>query len=259
MSTVRRAVRDTAYSPTEDKWVEVVVVESGGYSANAVRFDGSTDYIRKLGGIGGTSNRLLTLSLWANLKGGDTSQHIFVAESNLGFFVYRNTGKQVIVEGYDGAFSLTVSMTSAGLYTTTSGWIHILASSNGTSGHLYINDADDLSGSPTFDSADNIPWGGTGTWAVGATDVGFDKANADMADVWVDDSYLDLSAAANRRKFIDASGKPVDLGSDGSTPTGSSPLMFFSGATASWHTNKGTGGGFSEVGALTNGTDSPSD
>src|SRR3546814_7073174 len=44
---------------------------------------------------------------------------------------------------------------------------------------------------------------------------------------------------------------------DGSTPTGSAPLVFLSGATASWHTNKGTGGGFTENGALTDAATDP--
>lgn len=37
---------------------------------------------------------------------------------------------------------------------------------------------------------------------------------------------LDLSVTANRRKFISATGKPVDLGADGSTPTGVKPTYF---------------------------------
>ena len=64
---------------------------------------------------------------------------------------------------------------------------------------------------------------------------------------------------ANRRKFIDVDGKPVDLGSDGSTPTGTVPLMFFSGPTDDWHINKGSVGGFTETGAFTDAPYSPSD
>ena len=71
--------------------------------------------------------------------------------------------------------------------------------------------------------------------------------------------YLDISVENNRRKFIDADGFPVDLGSDGSTPTGIAAIMFFSGATVSWHTNDGSGGGFTENGALTDAATSPSD
>ena len=39
-------------------------------------------------------------------------------------------------------------------------------------------------------------------------------------------SFFDLSVEANRRKFIDAGGAPVSLGTDGSVPTGTAPAIF---------------------------------
>jgi len=68
-----------------------------------------------------------------------------------------------------------------------------------------------------------------------------------------------LSIEANRRKFIDAIGKPVFLGSDGSLPTGVAPAMFFSGDSTAFATNRGTGGPFTLTGSLTNASTSPSD
>jgi hypothetical protein len=52
-------------------------------------------------------------------------------------------------------------------------------------------------------------------------------------------------------------GAPVSLGADGSTPTGTAPIIFLSGATSSWETNKGSGGGFTENGGLTQSPDDP--
>lgn len=80
----------------------------------------------------------------------------------------------------------------------------------------------------------------------------------DMADMWMDfDTYIDLSVAANREKFITSAVKPVYLGANGQYPTGTSPEIYLTGATASWETNKGASGGFTENGALTNGTAPP--
>lgn len=82
----------------------------------------------------------------------------------------------------------------------------------------------------------------------------------DMADVYfAPGQFLDLTVEANRRKFIDANGKPVDLGADGSTPTGTAPAVFFSGDASGFATNKGTGGAFTLTGSLTNASTSPSD
>ena len=59
--------------------------------------------------------------------------------------------------------------------------------------------------------------------------------------------------ASNRLKFLTASGEPADLGADGSTPTGTQPLIYLANATATFQNNLGSGGNFTENGALTAG------
>jgi hypothetical protein len=85
--------------------------------------------------------------------------------------------------------------------------------------------------------------------------------DAEVAELYLNTKeFLDLSIEANRRKFISAAGKPADdLGASGEGPTGTNPTVFLSGDTVTWHTNKGSGGGFTEVGALTDASSSPSD
>jgi hypothetical protein len=53
--------------------------------------------------------------------------------------------------------------------------------------------------------------------------------------------------------------KPVDLGANGATPTGASPIGFFSGPVATWHQNKGTGGNIFtlQAGGLTASSSNP--
>jgi len=59
-------------------------------------------------------------------------------------------------------------------------------------------------------------------------------------------SFFDLSVVANRRKFIDEFGFPVDLGTAASSPTGAAPQIYLSirtpGAASEMLTNRGTGG-----------------
>ena len=79
-----------------------------------------------------------------------------------------------------------------------------------------------------------------------------------MADLMMwPGTYLDFSVEANRRLFISAAGKPVDPAV--AVAALGTPIVRFSGPTASWHTNKGSGGGFTENGALTDASTSPSD
>ena len=77
---------------------------------------------------------------------------------------------------------------------------------------------------------------------------------ASIGDYWCDlGVYIDLTSATNREKFRSSGGKPVFLGADGSIPTGSAPDAFFSGDHDAFHTNKGGGGGMTEVGTIGDG------
>ncbi len=88
----------------------------------------------------------------------------------------------------------------------------------------------------------------------------FATVKCDLSDTWIaPGQFIDFSVEANRRKFIDADGKPVYLGANGELPTGTSPAVFFSGDSSTFATNKGTGGTFTLTGSLTNASSSPSD
>jgi hypothetical protein len=50
----------------------------------------------------------------------------------------------------------------------------------------------------------------------------------DMAELYFAHEFLDFTNPANRAKFHDTNGKPVDLGTTGSLPTGSPPLLYLS-------------------------------
>ena len=134
--------------------------------------------------------------------------------------------------------------------TDTTNWHHALFSvdmADTAKRHLYIDDVLDKTVLTYADDLIDL----TGTIHTFGSQPTIWKWDGCMADVWFGyGQYIDFSIDANRLKFIDV-GNPVDLGSDGSTPTGVAPLIFFSGATAAWHTNKGPGGGFTEFGALT--------
>lgn len=62
----------------------------------------------------------------------------------------------------------------------------------------------------------------------------------ELAEVWFTDSKIDLSSSTNRQKFYSATGYPVDLGSDGSTPTGSQPVVYFSGDASDFQIQRGS-------------------
>lgn len=142
-------------------------------------------------------------------------------------------------------------------------WRHILASWDLAvpgARHLYINDVSDISA--TIFTNDTIDYT-LGDWTIGrrAWLAGF--FDGCLAETVFHLGYLDLSVEANRRKFITASGKPVNLGDDGSLPFGAAPIVYqrrrVGEAVANFATNRGSGGNFSISGSLSAGSTSPSD
>lgn len=66
-----------------------------------------------------------------------------------------------------------------------------------------------------------------------------------VSTIWIDFShYLDLSVEANRRLFIDADKRPVDLGADGSLPLGVAPEIYLDNPYTTYNVNLGSGGDF---------------
>jgi len=230
------------------------------FSANAVRFDGTNDFLTRGAGFTGASdNKTGLVSFWFNLKGGDAVIMKIMEQAPGQIEIQRQADNKIFhrFQGSGGLAAWNGNTTQTFLSSGT--WIHYLLSFDAAAGVRQLYIADNVE--TVLNSVENdttADWTGT-DWGIGAAPAGGLKLNSDVAEFYMTNEFLDLSVVANRRKFIDAVAKPVDLGTDGSTPTGTKPLVFFSGATVAWHTNKGSGGGFTENGALTDGFDSPSD
>ena len=153
-----------------------------------------------------------------------------------------------------------VSRTSA--HTQADGWLHVQASWNlktPQTSCLYVNDVSDnhlrfplghypcayMAASPaqvSIGSSTNVP--GPGNYG----------ATFDLSEFWFSETqYVDFSNASVRAKFEASGGHPGNLGSTGSLPTGSSPILYLRSPYSCFVTNAGTGGSFtfSGKGALT--------
>lgn len=233
------------------------------YTPNAVTFDGTNDYLNRGAGLtGAVDGKKFTASFWARYDGA-TSGSYSVLNSNPSRFSLAHAGggvgnMQFILRNASGTI---LANHSCGPSSYTIGhWYHYLISvdvSNPANVQCYVDDADGGVSTYTANVDDMVDFT-TSDVFVGAVGGGGNKFNGALADLWVDfGTYIDFSVASNRRKFIDAGGSPVYLGADGSLPTGSAPDIFLSGDTATWHTNDGTGGGFTENGALTDAITEP--
>lgn len=241
------------------------IADVGTYRANAVNFDGTNDWLTRDAGLtGAADSKLLTFSAW--LQPTAAGGRILIGSPTLASATERtrigiSAGSKFFIGGTLADSStlglLVLSVTSI----VSAGWFHVIGSfdmADTGKRHLYLNDVDDLSVTTYTDAAVDFTYA---DWSVGAVPNGNTKFTGDVADLmfWPG-VYTDFSVEANRRLFIDASGKPVHPKT--AIASLGAPLVLLHGISdshLSWHTNKGSGGGFTENGALTNAADSPSD
>ena len=224
---------------------------------NAVVFDGTNDYMQRGADLTGNADGKKGLvSVWFRLNGGnDAAQRIFATEGGI-FYFDRAASNKITVVGYTAAIVQVLGLTSTASYTAGSSLIHLLAAWDlaTATGQMYVNGADDLAGGSTLTNLD-IDYTRT-DHAFGSSNGGSSKCNMDIAEAYVNlAETLDISNAANRAKFRTASGTSANLGTDGSTPTGIAPIVYFKhapGAAATdFATNRGGGGNFTITGTLT--------
>ncbi|HQS59719.1 MAG: hypothetical protein B7Y56_02975 [Gallionellales bacterium 35-53-114] len=236
------------------------------FVADAADFDGTNDYMLRGAGLtGAVDSKTGIFSAWVRLDGGDGASLTILRSTNAinAFLVLRRTDNFFAIGGDNAAGTEILLLKTSNAYTASSTWLHLLASWDlaSAAGHLYINDASDIS-SPTLTN-DTIDYT-LANWGVGAVPGGTFLMNGCIAEMYfAPGQYLDFSVESNRRKFITAAGKPAYLGADGSIPTGTAPIMYHhldnGEVVANFATNRGAGGNFAITGTLDAASTSPTD
>ena len=240
------------------------------YRLNSVAFGGTNEFLHKSTDLTGTAiGENGICAFWSDLKGGNGALQDILACVTDHIRIERKADDKISIILLTTGGSGLWTFNSTSTFTTASnpGW-HFFAFAwqlDASPVALRRIDGAVLAGTDAAGpSQGNVDWTNT-NWTMGATAGagGGNKIFADVGDFYLDDNFFDISVLANERKFIDAAGKPVDLGEDGSGPTGAAPLVYFSKrdgeAASAFATNKGTGGGFTENGTLSDGASSPSD
>ena len=226
--------------------------------ALASEFDGTNDFLSLSGNLTGiTDTKTGIISVWLKVDTDAQSEAIVSGRDTLGtefFRLLRFSDNTLRIRVQNTAGTTVWEAETSNTITTSDAWVHILASWDlaNTRGQLYIDDVDrttqltspvnDFVGYSEIDDS----------WGVGARGNGGVKFDGCLSQVYfTEDDTIDLAVTANRRLFINANLTPVDLGSDGSNPTGSTPIVYFNKTAANFHLNGGTGGDFTQNGALT--------
>ena len=164
-----------------------------------------------------------------------------------------NPGSSKAIEWLDDTNYSYVNMDSTSSSMTMNAWNHVQWSIDTLNGlaSLYINNT--LKENVSKNSKKHLSWDQDDHYV--GTHYGTSSVwSGDMGEMWVDNVYTEMDTQSNRDKWRDSTtGDPIDLGGTGEIPTGGSPMLFLSGPTVNWHNNKGTGYGYTEIGALTDG------
>lgn len=242
---------------------QMLMAASSGYSNySAVDFDGTNDWLSRGANMTGAADGSQgIMSLWFRLDGGDGTAMDFINGRGGGVCRLRRlAGNQLQLSLTSAASLLSLSWSTTGIIASST-WRHILASwdANFAAGNKLMKvmiDGVETPGTVTdADIAFSIGYGTMTDWGLGANDGGGNLSNACFAEAYLNiATYLDVTQAANLALFRSGSGKPVNLGANGSTPTGAQPLVFdhvsASGAASDFGTNLGSGGGWTINGSL---------
>ena len=224
----------------------------GGF--NVVNFDG-TDYLGKGAALTGASNGKEFSFSTKFTKLTDGTAQSFVVGRKIGqarLYVQLEASGRIRIYLRNSTPSVIFTWLSAfgEKVLVASGEVEILVSVNLLTGvhAVYINGT--LStGSASTNTNDNIDYAGCDNWGVAADNAGNSPLFGDVSYIWMTDEYIDLSVSANRTVFAD----PTTMLSDGSGPTGTVPLTYYTGVASVWNagTNQGSGGNHTMNNAVT--------
>ena len=217
-----------------------VVFQPGG------RFDGSNGFLARGAQYTGLSDgQKGTLAMKMRINAGLGSNMDFIRPNAGRFLIRLGTDNKLRIFGQNSTNISIDTRTTNTLSADT--WYNVLLSwdvENDSNAQMYMNDTDDVAAPATFDSAQLIDYTDT-DWGIGAGPTGTNYVNGDIVFLWFTDSKIDFSVEANRRLFFDATGNVADLGEDGSTPTGTAPIVFvgYGRKGNDMAANLGSGGG----------------
>ena len=221
------------------------------FNGDSFRINGSSSNYLHRDELSGISNGKAFTIAFAHKTDTDGSHVIFELHNGTSFCleVRNDPFERIGIKAGNGSGEIMEVKSTVGDLTAAAGWHTLVASfdlSDTSKRHLYINGASDLAAVNRYDN-DTIDFTANEV-TIGADYNGGSAMDGEIGFFYFDTTYIDLSQETNRLKFFDAFNYPVDLGSNGSTPTGSQPLIYMNKGFKNG-TNLGSGGNFTVVGS----------
>jgi hypothetical protein len=223
------------------------------FLARSAEFNGTNQHLDRTTALSGaTTSKLVSFSYSVKFDANEGYQIGFSNGSQLNFGILNSVGKIRIIGRQNSANAVINVIGSTTL--STGVWYNICGCfdmANTGSKYLYINNAaETLAVTDYVDDTLNF----VEPLEVAASGFGSGRHNGNIGFLWFNTEYIDFSQEANRLKFFDAFDYPVDLGADGSVPTGNQPLIYMNN-DIHLGTNLGSGGDFTPINSPTAGSD----
>lgn len=219
------------------------------YNAPGSQFNGTSQSLYRAT-VGGSS-KLLTISF--NTKNWTGTKWLLdagVSASPQSIFLYgQATNFTLTVRNASNTTVLSLDVVAPSGFSSNDRWYNVVISvdlSDTAKRFVYINGVAATVTWNTYTNDNmNLSYGTTLKIGCRYDDTNF--YDGQLSNFYLDQSYVDLSVAANLAKFVTGTGinaKPVSLGANGELPTGSSPLIYLPLYGNSPGVNKGTAGDF---------------
>lgn len=219
------------------------------YNAAASTFDGSADYLSRSSSLSGsTASKTLSGSVNLKFNSGVTNTPVIdiTDSSNVNgngrmYFRVLNGELNVFGSNASGTTILSISTSGAGLVSNKFYNISFSVNLANAAQRFLAIDGVNQSLSVTTYTDDSVDIA-SNRQSVGGFAAGSSLWGGEMSDLYLDDSYIDLSSD---NPFYDTeTNKPKYLGESGELPTGSSPLVYLPLQANDAGNNLGTGGDF---------------
>jgi len=237
-------------------------VAAAGYTYTATKFDGVNDWLTHSGDLSGVSDgQIFTLSFWIKLNNAgqdNTVRRVWRFGGDLFSVLFHDNteGNHLQTFGQTGGgASTSFNILGSTAFTSSSAWHHIAIAidhSDNAKRFIYVDGVAETLDVRAYDNGVNTDWSNGGDQGFLATTGGANITAASVSEVWFAiGQYVDISQASNLQKFRSVAGKPVSLGADGSTPTGSAPTLYFKNPFGTFQNNESSGvNDFSVTGTL---------
>jgi len=195
----------------------------------ATRYDGVAYGRASASDLGLIDTKLGIISFWVLLQGGNGTNMNLFANSSLKPRLRRRNVDDWEFIARNAAGTNILQITSDTGWTDADPWHHVFFTwdlGQVDKSWIYVNGVDvTVRTTHTDDTMDLVTH--AGNEGFGAADNGGDRIDACISEYYVRlGEFLDLGATPSLINSFISGGKPVDLGADGSLPTGNVPQMF---------------------------------